>query len=93
MAEAGAARVLFELGDDPACVERLLRSFELAPRSSNLPDGLNLTAVDTAKLALTRLRQGDQPDLAARLEAGLESLRSLDPTLLDLPAYERAIPR
>jgi hypothetical protein len=93
MAEAGAARVLFELGDDPACVERLLRSFELAPRSSNLPDGLNLTAVDTAKLALTRLRQGAQLELAARLEAGLESLRSLDPTLLDLPAYERAIPR
>ena len=93
MAEAGAARVLFELGDAAACAERLERAFELAPRSSNLPDGLNLTAVDTAKLLLTKLRQEGPAELAGRVETALETLRALDPTLLDLPAYERAIPR
>jgi hypothetical protein len=93
MASAGRGRVHFELGEADAAVAELLASFERSPRSSNLPDGLNLTAVDTAKSLLASLTSANRSDLAARLQTGLNSLASLDPKLLELPAYERGLPR
>lgn len=93
MAEAGIGRVHFELQQDAQAVEALLASFKRSPRSSNLPDGLNLTAVDTAKSLLARLTTNGQTELAQSLQAGLDDLAALDPSLLELPAYERGVAR
>ena len=51
------------------------------------PDGLGTTAVDTAKMLLTRLQAAPQKDLAERLS---RRLVALDPVLLEPPEYERA---
>jgi len=66
-------------------VERLLASFERRPASAATLDGLNISAVDTAKMVLARLREEGRRDLAESLRA---ALGDLDPELLQLPAYE-----
>lgn len=90
LAHAGRARLEYERGDDQAAVNQLLRSFARAPDSAATLDGLGLSAVATAKVTLTRLRDGNKTELADTLQAALDDL---DPELLQLPAFERGGPR
>jgi tetratricopeptide (TPR) repeat protein len=88
MALAGRARLAFEHEDCELALEELEASFQRKPEAAAVPDGLNLSAVDTAKGLLARLRQGPRPELAERLES---ALARLDPAALVLPAYEREV--
>jgi len=90
MAHAGKARVAYEAGDDEAALEELLAAFKTRMRSANVLDGLNISAVDTAKMLRARLRAKKDTTLLPRLE---DALARLDPDLLALPAYEGAGPR
>jgi hypothetical protein len=90
MALAGRARIAFEHGELLAALEFLEASFARAPSAAAQPDGLNLSAVDTAKVLLARLRLDAQGMLAARLEA---ALARLDASQLELPAYEQVGPK
>ncbi len=89
VALGGRARVAYEAGDDDRAVAELLRSFERSPESAATLDGLNLSAVDTAKMVRARLTESKRDDLRERLQAALDDL---DPALLELPAYETADP-
>jgi len=86
VALGGKARVLFEQKDDDGALAQLLAAFERRPASAATLDGLNLSAVDTARMLLARLKEAKRDDAAAKLEAALQKL---DPELLQLPAYER----
>ncbi|HGY91224.1 MAG TPA: hypothetical protein ENK43_08645 [Planctomycetes bacterium] len=90
MAHAGKARVAYEIGDDAAALEELLAAFKTRMRSANILDGLNISAVDTAKMLRARLQEKKDTTLLPRLE---EALGRLDPDLLALPAYEGKGPR
>ncbi|MCY2961083.1 MAG: hypothetical protein NTY35_13060 [Planctomycetota bacterium] len=89
LALAGKARMDLVHGDLDAALQGILASFERKPESAANPDGLNLSPVDTAKTLLAKLRSEKRDDAVQRLDA---ALASLDPRLLELPAYERAIP-
>ncbi|MEZ5966853.1 MAG: hypothetical protein R3F56_23640 [Planctomycetota bacterium] len=89
MAHGGCARVAYEAKDDARALAEVLASFERRPASAATLDGLNLSAVDTAKMLLARLKEQKQDDMAGQLEA---ALGKLDPELLELPAYEREAP-
>ncbi len=89
LALAGRGRLAFEAGNHASAVDELLASFTRRPEAAATLDGLNLSAVDTAKMLLARLRAAQQEEPAARLQAALDGL---DPALLELPAYEREIP-
>lgn len=89
LALAGRARLDFEHGDHERAVLDLLAAFARKPEAAATLDGLNLSAVDTAKMLLARLGEGDRDDLAQRVRSALEAL---DPALLELPAYERELP-
>ena len=89
LALAGRARLAFEHGDDAAALDDLLASFARRPASANVLDGLNLSAVDTARVLRVRLLERQPADALERLDA---ALRALDPELLQLPAYEKELP-
>jgi len=86
MAHGGRARVAFEAKDDQLAVDEVLASLQRRPASAATLDGLNLSTVDTAKVLLQRLKDGEGTARAAELEA---ALGKLDPELMQLPAYER----
>jgi hypothetical protein len=88
-AYGGIARIRFETNDLPKAADAVLAAFEASPPNANELDGMNLSAVDTAKQLLTRVKEKGMVGLAARLEAGLAKL---DPKQLELPAYERGGP-
>ncbi len=85
MAHGGRARLAFEAKDDERAVAEVLAAFERRAASSATLDGLNISTVDTAKVLLTRLKADKREQLVAKLDG---ALRSLDPELLRLPAYE-----
>ena len=89
LAHAGRARLAFEERDDELALTELLASLERRPQAADSPDGLNITAVDTARMLHARLRSSGRHDLADQLVAALQTL---DPEQLRLPAYERAGP-
>jgi len=89
VALGGKARVELELGNEEAALETLLRSFRRRQASAATLDGLNLSAVDTAKMLLARLNEKGQQELAQRLT---ETLNAMPAKLLELPAYERGPP-
>jgi tetratricopeptide (TPR) repeat protein len=89
LALAGRARVAYEHGEDEAALADLLASFARRPRSSNVLDGLNLSAVDTARVLRVRLLERERAEALQRLDA---ALTALDPALLELPAYEKELP-
>ena len=85
----GKARVELELADEEAALETLLSSFQRREASAATLDGLNLSAVDTAKMLLARLQEKEREDLAQRLT---DALGDMPPKLLELPAYESGPP-
>jgi hypothetical protein len=89
VALAGKARLALELEDYERSLADLLASFARGPDSAATPDGLNLSAVDTARMLRARLAADQRGDLVKTLDA---ALARLDPELLRLPAYERETP-
>ncbi|MCB9898343.1 MAG: hypothetical protein H6825_10100 [Planctomycetes bacterium] len=88
---AGRARIALEQGDDATALDELVASFGADPWSAATQDGLNITAVDTAKMLLARLRAdtSGSEEVAPRLARLERAMDDLDPSLLELPAYER----
>jgi tetratricopeptide (TPR) repeat protein len=89
LAFAGRARLALEHGDHARSTSEIVAAFERKPEAAATQDGLNLSAVDTAKMLLARLNEGGERELAARVEG---ALARLDPVMLELPAYEREVP-
>lgn len=89
LALAGRARLAFERADYEHALRELLSSFERKPEAAASLDGLNISAVDTAKMLRPRLVDLKRDDLVATLQAALDKL---DPEFLLLPAYEREVP-
>ncbi len=89
MARAGRARVELEQGELETSLRELLAAFHEAPDSAATLDGLNISPVDTAKMLLARLDGAGSSALANELRS---ALAALDPSLLELPAYEREPP-
>ena len=90
VALAGKGRMALETGAYAEAVRNILGSFKRRERSANTLDGLNISAVDTAKMLRARLRRKKLPELAEQVD---QALKALDPKLLELPAYEGAGPR
>ena len=89
LALAGRARLAFERGEDARALDELLSCFAREPQAAATPDGLSVSAVDTARLLQGRLRQQGRQDLLAVLDT---ALAQLDPALLGRPAFERDQP-
>lgn len=89
LALAGRARIAFEQGDMERATGELLASFARRPEAAASLDGLNISPVDTAKMVRARLTESGEDALLAQLQAALDAL---DPDMLLLPAYERAVP-
>jgi len=86
MALAGRARIAYEQGDQKRAVANLLECFARRPSAAAQRDGLNISAVDTAKMVRAKLKELEMTDLENQLQAALDRL---DPALLQLPDYER----
>ena len=89
LALAGRARLALERGDDARAVDELLSCFAREPQAAATPDGLSVSAVDTARLLQARLRDSGRKEQLAALET---ALGELDPALLGRPAFERDQP-
>lgn len=79
---AGRARVQLERGALAESTEALLASLARRPASAASFDGLDLTAVETAKMLTARLDEAGEAQLAADVRA---ALAKLDPKLLEPP--------
>jgi len=90
LALAGCARVALQQGDLEQSLSLVLSSFARQPDAAANLDGLNLSPVDTAKMLRALLAAEQQDDLLIILET---ALGHLDPKLLRLPSYERALQR
>ncbi|MCA9321265.1 MAG: hypothetical protein KDB53_11050, partial [Planctomycetes bacterium] len=88
IAHAGMARVALEKKEWSASLAQIIAAFERNPASSNIPDGLNITAVETAKMLLGALKTNGMDDLAQTLETAMQQL---DPALLELRPFERPV--
>lgn len=86
---AGKARIAFEAQDVEAALAGVLASFARRSQSADFLDGLNLSAVDTAKMVMVRLK-ADR--MTAQVESLEDAMKKLDPKQLELPAYERGGP-
>lgn len=82
---AGQARLAFEAGEKHRAAELLIASFDLAPESAATLDGLNASAVISAKLVSEDLGEEE----GRPLREALERLREFDPRLFDPPSFER----
>jgi tetratricopeptide (TPR) repeat protein len=83
------ARLALEAGDLEGCLASLRASFARRPMSAASLDGLNLSPMDTARMLRGRLVAEERGELTESLDAETEKLRAIDPSLLQLPAYER----
>ena len=89
LAFAGKARVAFEQGDLERATTEILASFGHKPEAAATLDGLNISPVDTAKMLRARAQEAGNESVVKRVQEGLDKL---DPSLLELPAYEREVP-
>ncbi|MAB80940.1 MAG: hypothetical protein CMJ89_16460 [Planctomycetes bacterium] len=89
IALAGRARISLESNDLEDALDQILASFERKPEAAASRDGLNLSAVGTARMLRARLGQQGTPGMVERLD---HALTQLDPALLELPAFERTVP-
>ena len=85
---AGKARIRMEEGNLAQALTDLEAALTRNEAAAATPDGLGITAVDTARMLLAKLRAASNDDLAQRLE---DRLGALDPRLLEPPAHERAV--
>lgn len=90
MALAGEARLSLEQDDLAGCLSELEACFARRAASAASLDGLNLSPADTARMLRARLAERGDTELSKRLQTAMDSL---DPSLLQLPAYERQGPR
>lgn len=72
----GQGRMAFEAGDYATSVAKLEASFVRSPASSDALDGLNLSAVETAKQVLSKLKDEEMTELHARLERAMSNLEA-----------------
>ena len=86
---AGRARIALEDNDLSGALHQILASFERKPDAAASLDGMNLSGAGTAKMLLARLKQAEQTEMVGELE---HALSLLDPTLLELPAFEKTAP-
>ncbi len=84
----GRARVALDAGDLERCLSECLAAFARRPEAANVLDGLNFSAVDTAKMLRVRFVAAQRESDVKTLDAAFESLKAVDPKLLELPAYE-----
>jgi tetratricopeptide (TPR) repeat protein len=89
---AARARLAYEAGEVEGALTELLASFDRDPRAVVVLDGLSISPADTARMLRAGLDRAGHDELRDRLDAALRSLEELDPTLLDLPAYEQQLP-
>jgi tetratricopeptide (TPR) repeat protein len=89
LAFAGRARVSLEQGDLERATHEILASFGYKPEAAAALDGLNISPVDTAKMLRARAAEAGNESVVKRVQEGLDRL---DPSLLELPAYEREVP-
>ena len=85
VALGGRARIYYEKGEYDAALADLLASFALKPDAAANLDGLNISAVDTAKMMLAKFKELEMNEQATTLDG---AMGKLDPALLALPAYE-----
>ncbi len=85
LALVGRARVFAETGDALRALADLLMVFALRPDVADDLDGLNLSALDTARLLRARFVEDGRQGALQQLDA---ALRALDPELHRPPAYE-----
>lgn len=90
---AGQARLALEAGDLSAALADILASFDRRPQAAASFDGLGFSPVATAKMLLSQLQDEEGAAMRQRLQQALDQLEALDPSLLELPAYERGIPQ
>jgi hypothetical protein len=89
LALAGRARLALERGDEDTAVADLVASFQRNAQAAATLDGLNISPSDTARMLYARLIANQRDDLLRTLQ---DALSTLDPTLLQLPEYERNLP-
>lgn len=87
LALAGRARLALEAGDLERSTDLLVAALERAPGAAGSLDGLNLSPSDTSRTLRAALEMAERADLLERLDA---TLATIDPRLLELPAYERS---
>ena len=87
--EAGQARLRMTGGDLDGALAKLQASFAREPMGANTRDGLNLSAVDTAKSLMQSFRAAGREEGVAAVQAELDKLRAIDPALLELPEWDR----
>jgi tetratricopeptide (TPR) repeat protein len=85
IALGGRARIYYEKGEYDKALADLLVSFTRKPDAAANLDGLNISAVDTAKMMLAKFRELEMTQQADVLDA---AMNELDPELLLLPPYE-----
>ena len=86
MAIAGKARIALERKKYQLALDGILASFERREAAAASLDGLNLSAVATAKTLLARLQEDPQlAEMATRLQTAIDGL---DPVLLRPAAFE-----
>jgi hypothetical protein len=90
LALGARARVHYERRANEEALADLIAAFERSPDTANKLDGLNLSAVDTAKMLKSRFQRLKKKNLEAELQAALDAL---DPAMLRLPGYEFGPPK
>jgi len=89
MALAGRARLSFEAGDADGALAEILASLAESPRAGATFDGLGITPVGTARMLRRTFEVAQNTGAVARIDAAFETLRTVDPELLELPPNER----
>lgn len=84
----GRARIALDAGDLERCLAECLAAFARRPLAANVLDGLNFSAVDTAKMLRVRFVAAQREADVKTIDAAFERLKAVDPKLLELPAYE-----
>jgi hypothetical protein len=79
LAEAGTARVAYELGDDDQALAAILRAFAASPETAGTRDGMGFTPGETAQMLLHRLAGAGRGAEAERLRTALDGI---EPDLL-----------
>lgn len=91
MALAGHARIDLEAGKLEDSCEGILAAFARKPEAAGSLDGLNLSAVATARTLRSRLIAAERGDLVSRLDLAMATLppETLEPAEFDRPGANR----